>query len=442
MTETASQPARPSSGPGWPVFAIGAALILAAVWYFASNSERALQRGALGFNGLAAWLKAEGFDARAFNGGGTLVRGDIGLRILPLHDTDLENPRVTPTTREAVIAETSLNDIAQYTVRHKMEDHPTLVILPKWRAGVPLLGAAHRNLLIPEGEINRVAAQVGLPGAKVGRDGGGFSDRSTPDGRVGLMHRQVLRGTGCTPLIGTSDAMLLGKCPMPEDSDTSESAQRHMWVLADPDVMNNHGLRLAENAKVASAVAELFETDLPVLVDMTKVDHTAGDDWLQDRHERTWEDFARLFKWPFAMIWIAFGCLGALVLWRAVMRYGPVVQAYADEPRASKEVSIDAKARLLRLAGQDGPLLAEHVTARLAHLVAEILGPHRASDRTPLQLLERVIQRRDPVLARDLVEAAYIPPDLAPDAIIHHLDQFETCYDKVIHEFGRTPGPR
>ena len=165
-------------------------------------------------------------------------------------------------------------------------------------------------------------------------------------------------------------------------------------------------------------------------------------DWFRDNHERTWEDFARMFRWPFTMIWIAFGCLAALVLWRAIVRYGPVVQAYADEPLASKEVSIDAKARLLRLAGQDGPLLADHVKARLVHLAAEILGPHRQANRTPAELLEGLIARRDPNLAHELMTAADIPEGLPPDDIIHRLDRFETCYDKVIYEFGRTPGTR
>ncbi|MFK7944467.1 MAG: hypothetical protein AB8B85_16350 [Paracoccaceae bacterium] len=442
MTETTQTSTAKGGGLGWPVFAVGGLVILGLLWLLAGSSDRALQRGATGFSGLLSWLKTEGYDARAFRGGGTLVRGDLGLRILPLHDTDLEQERETPTTREAVLAETSQIDIRLAIVRHKIEDHPTLLILPKWRAGMPILGAAHKKLLIPEREINRVVRQIGLTGVKTRRDPSGFSERTVTGGRIGLMHAQTLRGTGCEPILGTRDALILGKCPVPEDYETGETAQTHLWLLADPDLMNNHGLSLAANPQVTSAIMAEFDTSLPVLLDLTKIDHTAGDDWFQEPHERTWEDFARMFRWPFTMIWIAFACLGALVLWRAVARYGPVARAMEDSPRASKEISIDAKARLLRLAGQDGPLLADHVKGRLAHLASEILGPHRHTDEAPLELLRRLISRRDPGLAHELAMASDIPGALSPDDIIHRLDQFETCYDKVIHEFGRTPVPR
>ena len=224
------------------------------------------------------------------------------------------------------------------------------------------------------------------------------------------------------------------------ESDKPAAARTHFWLLADPDLLNNHGLALSENARAASELARKVSADRPIMLDLTRLDHTVADDWQREQHKRTWEDFARMFEWPFTMIWVAFICLGALVLWRAVVRFGPVARAIEDQPRASKEISIDAKARLLRLAGQDGPLLAEHVKARVTHLAAEILGPHRQSDRSPMELLYRLIQRRDPSLADELAEAANIPEGLGPDDIIHRLDRFETCYDKVIHDFGRTPG--
>ena len=440
MTETTRQNAPRRGGLDWPVFVVGGAILLALLWFFAGDSSRALQRGATGFSGLVSWLKDEGFDARSFKGGGSLVRGDVGLRILPLFDTDLEKPRKRPETREDVLAETSLEDIRLKIVRHKIEDHPTLIVLPKWRGGMPILGVAHERLLIPAGEINRILRQIGLEGVATRRDPGGFSDMGARGGRIGLMHAQTLKGTGCTPVLGTEDAFILGRCAVPAGYEESDSASTYFWLLADPDLANNHGLALAENAPVFSAVLKSAEITGPILLDLTKIDHTVGDDWLEDRHERTWEDFARMFEWPFTMIWVAFICVGALVLWRAVTRFGPVARTGEEQPLASKEISIDAKARLLRLAGQDAPLLAEHVQARIAQLAAEILGPHRRTDQTPLEMLYRLIRRRDPRLADELAEAAHIPEGIAPDDIIHRLDRFETCYDKVIHGFGRTPG--
>ena len=57
---------------------------------------------------------------------------------------------------------------------------------------------------------------------------------------------------------------------------------------------------------------------------------------------------AMLIGWMDAsdgVTWLGFALLSALVLWRAVTRYGPLARIYDDEPRASKTVSIAAKAR-------------------------------------------------------------------------------------------------
>ena len=127
------------------------------------------------------------------------------------------------------------------------------------------------------------------------------------------------------------------------------------------------------------------------------------------------------------------------MLWRAVTRYGPLARAYDEEPRASKEISIAAKARLLRLANHDVALLASHIRARLAHLAAELLGPHRPVDRDPLMILTQLIERRSPELADELRAASALPKTatISPAEVLRRLDRFENCYDRVTHEFGR-----
>lgn len=424
-------------GSGNEVLVIGGVIVavLLLLWLFNVDNARALQRSASGFNGLVSWLRSNDVEARSFRGGARLTEGTIGLRILPLFDVDLKADQETPTTRAEVIGQTTEKDMELWIFEEKISSVPTLVILPKWRAGMRMLEVAHKDLLIPVQELNRLLSQIGIPVGRLRRDPGGFADvghaLSGEDLRVGVLHTQTLRQTGCKTLLGLEDAQLLVECKA-FDGNT-------FWVLSDPDVMNNHGLSRSENAAAALTVVETFDLSLPVIVDHTNRFLTVEEGYYGgNNYERDWDDFARMFVWPFTMIWIAFFFLGALVLWRAFTRYGPLARIYEDEPRASKEISIAAKARLLRLSNHDGALLEAHIKARLAQLASDLLGPHRPTDKDPLDVLTRLLSRKSPELARELHDAAAPPRHEGAD-LLRHLDRFEDCYNKVHHEFGRTP---
>lgn len=447
-TTSAGQPAKGGGRNDVAIIAVIGVVLVGLIWLLSGGAERPVQRDATGFDGVAAWYRHNDIEARVFEGGGSLVRGKVALRVLPLFDTDLNNERERPDTREQVLAQTSEIDIRRGVVNRKTRLQPTLVILPKWRAGMRKLNVAHKIMLIPEQEINRVAGQVtGVNWMRSRRDPDGFSTRRYSGSRedIGLMHAQTLGAGLCTPIIGTREHMLLGECPTHETLDDGgqlgSEDQKTFLLLADPDLLNNHGLKWAENGAVALEIAERFDLDQPVIVDLTPFTVTVDNDWRARRHERTWDDFSRMFAWPFTMIWLAFFFVGGLVLWRAIKRYGPLRRIYEDEPRASKEVSIDAKARLLRMSNHDAPLLAGHIQARLAHLAAELLGPHRPADRDSLDILKGLVGRKSPALAQELADAS-VPPggDLPPAEILQRLDRFESCYDKVMHEFGRPTG--
>ena len=187
------------------------------------------------------------------------------------------------------------------------------------------------------------------------------------------------------------------------------------------------------------AIIRSLDIDKPGILDLS------DDIWLFDGsgysepHERTWDDLARLFAWPFTMIWIAFLALAGLVFWRAVTRYGPPALPLQDEPLAAKTTSIDAKARLLRLANHDAALLQTHITARLQQLAAELLGPNRPAGDNPMTVLLPLVQRANPDLAEELPRVAATPQ--AGTDLLAHLDRFENCYDRIRNEFGRTSSP-
>jgi hypothetical protein len=297
------------------------------------------------------------------------------------------------------------------------------------------LGVAHQDLLIAEQDMNRLLSQIGMPVGRVRRDPGGFADvghdLSGEALRIGVLHTQTLRNSGCKTLLGLEDAQVLVECKAFDGNV--------FWVLSDPDLMNNHGLSRSENAAAALAIVNTFDLSMPVIVDDTNRFLTVEEGYYGGNdYERDWGDFWRMFAWPFTMIWIAFLFVGALVMWRAFVRYGPLARVYEEEPRASKEISIAAKARLLRLSNHDGALLEAHIKARLGQLASDLLGPHRPADKDPLDVLTRLVSRKSPDLAQELAAAA-APPRHEGGDLLAHLDRFEDCYNKVHHEFGRTP---
>jgi hypothetical protein len=292
---------------------------------------------------------------------------------------------------------------------------------------------AHNDLLIPTAEMARLLAQIGLDGAGIRIDASGFVDQPVRLGgashAMALMHPQTVAGSGCKPIIGTADSMLLGDC--------RGRGRAKFWLLTDPDLVSNHGLAHAGNGQLALAMVREFGGPASVIVDASTRRWVVDRDPFNASYERRWDDFTRMFTWPFTMIWIGFVAMGALVLWRAIVRYGPLTRFYADEPQAAKTVSIWAKARLLRLANHDEALLKSHIRARLQTLAADLLGPQMKAA-APLAALLPMIERSDPRLAREFAEVART--EGAIDDVMARLDRFEDCHDRIRDEFGRTTG--
>lgn len=422
-------------------FIAAAALILALAPSGGGRQSIPLGRSALGFNGLALWLAEQGLEARRFRGGQVLTPERVGLRILPLFDVDLDRLRLEDETPMTA----TLREINHRVLESKIESLPTVVALPKWRAGVRDLGVAHPTLLIAPADVGRVAAQVvfgadagpAAPAALLVRRSDGFSERFAYEGRwARLFGAQTIAAPAfCRPVIGDEAAMVFGAC---------ERGDLRFFLLVDPDLFNNHGLAQGENAEIALSVARRWSQGRPVLVD----DSVSTWSFAGARESgRSWEAFARLFAFPFSALWASFGVLAALTLWRAWRRDRPAERLFAgaDRARASKTAAIAAKARLLRLTGRDGALIQAHVEDRLHHAAAEVLGPHRAAGAGGLDQLRRLIAMRSPALAArfDHFRAGQGPPAGASTAeLLRHVADFETFIEQVLHEFGRVSGLR
>lgn len=427
-----------------PLVLGAAAVLLLGALLVLGGREPPVDRTATGMKGVIAWLRANEVSSLTFSGGANSASSRTGLRILPLYDTDLRAERKVPEDRAGTIAQTSEIDIQLATVVRKIRNAPTLVVLPKWRTGMRALGVAHEDLLIPAREMNRVLRHLGVKGARIERDGQGFVLGTMPapggEHRLGLMHAQSVSGSTCSPVIGTAEIPILLFCPSKDAAtlggdDAGAQSDPGYWLLTDPDLIANHGLVWGENGQAFLTWVQGLSLKKPVVLDLSTTEPYYRRGPRRQQPDRTWQNFARLFAWPFIMVWIAFGALGLLVLWRAIVRYGPVARSRDEEPMAAKITSIDAKARLLRLADHDAALLKAHITARLSHVAAEILGPNRPQTDQPLASLRPIVQRANAALAQELDRVSE-PPGADSD-ILRHLDAFETCIDRIRDEFGR-----
>lgn len=419
-----------TSRADFALIGIAVVLILGIFWYVTSNSQQALRRSPLGLEGLQSWLAVDGHPTRVFSGGWTQDPGEIGLRIMPIHDTRPGQDRDFPATQEEYLFQSDEFDIRADLVRKKIAIVPTVLVLPKWRSGVRLTGVAHPILLIENGRAGKMLSSA-VPGPRfetryIMRP---FSDfEVVGDTRsVRLYVAQVFSRRTCTPIIGTPDAMVMGRCPYAHAPGGS------IIVVSDPDLLNNHGLRLGDNAHVVRDILLKEAGDKTVLIDYsTRV-------WLfdqasQTQRERTWSDLLQFFAYPFSLLWASAGLLMGLVLWRAGVRYGPIL-----DPRsgfgASKVVANAARARLMRLTGQDGALLGDYADTRLAAIAARYLGP--ANARQP-DAAQRLIRRKRPDLAdkldRALAAIHALPPKISPHAAIAHVDTFEQILEQFEHD--------
>ena len=119
-----------------------------------------LDRSAIGFEGLVAWLSKTGAEARTFIGGDRLTRERVGLRVYPLYDVGLGGQSANSAPRADPPPLFYGREVELGVVRTKIAALPTLIVLPKWRREVVDRGVVHPKLLIPQELIGRLAAAV------------------------------------------------------------------------------------------------------------------------------------------------------------------------------------------------------------------------------------------------------------------------------------------
>lgn len=417
------------------VLALLAIVVLgtAGIIWLARGEETPVERSAIGHRGLLVTLRSDGIEAR-YAGYERFTSGADVLRILPLLDTDLDVPFERPKADEDYLATGTERDISSWVLSNKLDRLDTLLIAPKWTRAMRHSGYAHASLLLPADAASRGLRDMDLLDKTLIRPETPVLSFTTSLGRgpelVGLLYAPQLFPTdlkaGCAPRISTPQGHLLVTCPRGQRG-------RPVHILSDPDLLNSHGLSLADNARIARAITRELAPGAPVLIDGTDTVFTFDEPAELDR--RSWSDILRVFSYPYSLAWWGLLAFSVALLWRSWRRFGPIATLFRDEMSAARAASIAAKARLLRLAGNDPQLFRTHALNRIRSLEEALFG--RVGPGDGLTRIVTYLERNDPTLAAGFARAASAATNASAGASIGELmgalDEFERQAERVLH---------
>ncbi len=237
---------------------------------------------------------------------------------------------------------------------------PALIVLPKWRTQRD--GLADRvhaaRLLTPETvralarevaadiEIVRPAAVAAWRAAEI---------RGAPE----LRQPQLVTSRLLCPLLSSAEGMLIGRlCARPD-----------VIVLADPDLLANHGLWRGENATVAmNLVARIRRGDGTILALESDAAAAAA-------ARSLWK---LMLTPPFLAITIAFVIAAGVALWMAALRFGPPTKE-SEGPAAGIFTLIDVGAGLLHARSHGGRVLRRYAELQALDLGRRLRAPRATS---------------------------------------------------------------
>lgn len=236
----------------------------------------------------------------------------------------------------------------------------TLVVLPKWTTAPDprRRGFVTKTGLLPPPAITRLlggdATVRTAPGAAphvLHGVGGPFAGGGKlPVGRIDRL--QTLSGADWRPVLADAD----GRAVL-----AVSSRDRNLFVLADPDLLNNHGLADLDRARASVAILGMLSGEEGVVFDVTLNGLAGG------------RSLGRLMlEPPLLAATLCVVAAGLLMGWRALARFG--APAAADQPIAPGAAAlVDNAAGLIRAAGKEAALAPEYAAAT-RRLVAEQAG--------------------------------------------------------------------
>jgi hypothetical protein len=345
--------ASPFSRRGAAWLAIGAAASLAAAAFLGvfgdelteppSVAPGAFSRSAIGHRAFVTLLRDLGFTVLVSRHRTADRAADGALVVLaePALEPEAESGRRSAAAEEIAAGASRL-----------------LVVLPK-RTGYPdpnrprWLGGAD---LLPLEEVRRILDVLGLD-AEVVRPAQATAASCGPLPSPTLDAPQLLRSDRIAPLVSFAEGILAGEVV---DDETG----RRIVVLADPDVLANHGLGRGENAALAVRLLErLGASELPVVVDETLHGHDVQPSVARE-----------LFRFPLVLATAQALLVAALAAWAGIVRFGrPLAPGALLAP--GKAFLIENTAALLGHGGHVAHALAAYLRAAKDEVARRLRSP-------------------------------------------------------------------
>jgi hypothetical protein len=312
------------------VFAFSALLVLATyapdLRSGNNGGAHALSRSAVGFAGAVELLK----EARQ-----TVV---------------VSRNKLAPGHNEGVLIATPGLDVSLADLKGLRFGGPILLVLPKWE---PIPDFLHRGWVIKADPIDlkRLDPKSLIGGYNLARRPGVVSPvlsaRGDPFGGVApfaagpVEHLQSLQSTSLIPVLADeTGAVILGRDP-----------KSNIYVLSDPDLLDNHGLKSLATALAATRIIDTLKSgEGPVIFDVSL-----------DGFARERSVMRLLFDPPFLAVTLCLFFAGALAGFQSACRFG-ATRRQGRVFALGKEALADNTAALIRLTGREhrmGPRYAE-----------------------------------------------------------------------------------
>jgi hypothetical protein len=323
---------------------------------------------ALGHRALAEFLRSAGLGvaSRQSPAGGT---GPTRPLILAEPDAARQLHRIEGLREEAAAREA-----------------PLVVVLPKWK-GEPRKGKPEwldKVAFLPERELRKVLEAIDPELKAVGFSRQGRTSRCVavwagggPALAVEAAPAQLLLPNALLlePVVQCGGGLLVARRNL-----TSEGPE--LFLIADPDVLNNHGLGRGDNAVLVHRL----------LVERIGASGVVFDETIHG-FNRTPGLLAEALRFPLVLAVLQALVLAGAVLWAGMGRFGKPLPAAAGLA-AGKELLIDNTAKLLANGGHAADSLARYFRQTTRAVAAHYFLPHDLPDGEVLARLQRITDGR------------------------------------------------
>ncbi|HXW25218.1 MAG TPA: DUF4350 domain-containing protein [Xanthobacteraceae bacterium] len=276
-----------------------------------------------------------------------------------------------------VIAEPRPTALSEPALRALLDARAILLVLPKWagRASETKPGwvSAVEEKSVPEAEwafklLSARGEVVRVPQAPAWTTNA-LARTPRLSAPVQLVRSQDLR-----PIVAGATGILLGEL----------NRNRAIWILADPDVIANHGIGQADNAALAlAAIDRLRGRGGPVVFDETVHGYLA----------QPANPLALLVQFPFVVATIQVAAALGLLLWATIARFG-APQSAPPPLSAGRQGLLQNVAELIAFAGHQQVMVRRYVQETVRETARQLHAPRGLSAPALSAWLTRVGEAR------------------------------------------------